>query len=44
MDDETILKAIASGAKGYADEAAPTSDPGKQITLYIMVRCGFHVA
>jgi len=26
MDDETILKAIASGAKGYVDEAAPPSE------------------
>jgi DNA-binding NarL/FixJ family response regulator len=26
MDEETILKAIASGAKGYIDEDAPTSD------------------
>ena len=25
-DNETILKAIASGAKGYVDEAAPTPD------------------
>lgn len=25
-DDETILKAIAAGAKGYVDEAAPPSD------------------
>ena len=25
-DDETILKAIAAGAKGYIDEAAPPSD------------------
>jgi len=24
MDEETILKAIASGAKGYVDEAANT--------------------
>jgi DNA-binding NarL/FixJ family response regulator len=26
IDDETILKAIACGAKGYVDEGAPTSD------------------
>ena len=26
MDDETILKAIASGAKGYVDEAAPPAE------------------
>jgi DNA-binding NarL/FixJ family response regulator len=26
IDDETILKAIACGAKGYVDEAAPTPD------------------
>jgi DNA-binding NarL/FixJ family response regulator len=26
MDEETILKAIASGAKGYVDEAAPASE------------------
>ena len=26
MDEETILKAIASGAKGYVDEAAPPSE------------------
>jgi len=25
-DDESILRAITSGAKGYVDEAAPTSD------------------
>jgi DNA-binding NarL/FixJ family response regulator len=26
MDEETILKAIAAGAKGYVDEAAPASE------------------
>src|SRR5207302_11163563 len=26
MEEETILKAIASGAKGYVDEAAPPSE------------------
>jgi len=26
MDEETILKAIASGAKGYVDEAAPAAE------------------
>jgi DNA-binding NarL/FixJ family response regulator len=26
MDEETILKAIASGAKGYVDEAAPATE------------------
>jgi DNA-binding NarL/FixJ family response regulator len=26
MDDETILKALAAGAKGYVDEAAPASE------------------
>ena len=26
MDDETILKALAAGAKGYVDEAAPAAE------------------
>ncbi|MGA2100472.1 MAG: response regulator transcription factor [Candidatus Sulfotelmatobacter sp.] len=31
IDDDTILKAIACGAKGYVDEAAPTPDFAKAI-------------
>jgi DNA-binding NarL/FixJ family response regulator len=33
MDEETILKAIASGAKGYVDEAAPASEFAQAIRI-----------
>jgi DNA-binding NarL/FixJ family response regulator len=33
MDEETILKAIAAGAKGYVDEAAPASEFAQAIRI-----------
>jgi len=33
IDEETILKAIASGAKGYVDEAAPPSEFAQAIRV-----------
>src|SRR5215467_2712062 len=33
IDEETILKAIASGAKGYVDEAAPPSEFAQAIRI-----------
>jgi DNA-binding NarL/FixJ family response regulator len=33
IDDETILKALAAGAKGYVDEAAPPSEFAQAIRI-----------
>src|SRR5437899_12692293 len=36
MDEETILKAIAAGAKGYVDESAPPSEFAQAILSVIL--------
>jgi len=40
VDEETILKAIASGAKGYVDEAASPAEFAQAIRIVSQGRCG----
>ena len=44
IDEETILKAIASGAKGYVDEAASPAEFAQAIRIVNQGRFGLHVA
>src|SRR5207245_10074019 len=45
MDEQTILKAIASGAKGYVDAAASPADFVQAIRIVSLgSRCGLHAA
>ena len=43
MDDESVLKAIAAGAKGYVDEAASPQSSFKPSASSTKVPCGLRV-
>jgi len=44
MDDESVLKAIAAGAKGYVDEAASPADLSRLFASSIRAQCGLRAA